>query len=248
MQAQCTPAATSFFPVSLHPLLPPPPPLPRTSRKALTAVGRQIAYLLDRYGTPRFMEWWERVGLILGGVMGHYLPSLVVPPILPAAPGDRIVRPARRGRGTRALPGGAPRGRHPAQPEPAGRGDPGRGGGGAAPRRLSGAARARGRRVHLGEGVVRLQPDQPGRVRADRRARSRSGCARSTGRRWRHLHATRRPRHAEVREPRHGGVPRPRPHRRRRSAGARRGGVPAALAPASCCRPTCPTRIACSAS
>ena len=28
------------------------------------------------------MEWWERVALMLGGVMGHYLPSLVVPPIV----------------------------------------------------------------------------------------------------------------------------------------------------------------------
>src|SRR5262249_50502255 len=31
---------------------------------------------------PQFMEWWERVALLLGGVMGHYLPSLVVPPIV----------------------------------------------------------------------------------------------------------------------------------------------------------------------
>ena len=45
-------------------------------------IADQLAFLLDRYGAPRFMEWWERVGLILGGVMGHYLPSLVVPPIL----------------------------------------------------------------------------------------------------------------------------------------------------------------------
>ena len=42
-------------------------------------IADQIAYLLDRYGAPRFMEWWERVGLILGGVMAHYLPSVVVP-------------------------------------------------------------------------------------------------------------------------------------------------------------------------
>ena len=28
------------------------------------------------------MEWWERIGLTLGAVMGHYLPSLVVPPIV----------------------------------------------------------------------------------------------------------------------------------------------------------------------
>src|SRR5215468_3875698 len=45
-------------------------------------IADQLAYLLERYGAPRFMEWWERVGLLLGGVMGHYLPSLVVPPIV----------------------------------------------------------------------------------------------------------------------------------------------------------------------
>src|SRR5262245_45493067 len=45
-------------------------------------IADQLASLLDRYGAPRFMEWWERAALILGGVMGHYLPSLVVPPIL----------------------------------------------------------------------------------------------------------------------------------------------------------------------
>ena len=28
------------------------------------------------------MEWWERVALVLGSVMSHYLPSLVVPPIV----------------------------------------------------------------------------------------------------------------------------------------------------------------------
>ena len=45
-------------------------------------IADQLAYLLDRYGTPRFMEWWERAALLLGGVMGQYLPSLVVPPIV----------------------------------------------------------------------------------------------------------------------------------------------------------------------
>ena len=28
------------------------------------------------------MDWWERVALLLGGAMAHYLPSLVVPPIV----------------------------------------------------------------------------------------------------------------------------------------------------------------------
>src|SRR5262249_56741412 len=45
-------------------------------------IGDQLAYLLERYGVPRFMEWWGRVALMLGGVMGHYLPSVVVPPIV----------------------------------------------------------------------------------------------------------------------------------------------------------------------
>ena len=45
-------------------------------------VADQLHYLLDRYGAPRFMEWWERIGLTLGALMGQYLPSLVVPPIV----------------------------------------------------------------------------------------------------------------------------------------------------------------------
>src|SRR5437870_11696609 len=42
-------------------------------------IADQLSYLLHRYGTPHFMEWWERVALMLGGVMGHYLPSVIVP-------------------------------------------------------------------------------------------------------------------------------------------------------------------------
>src|SRR4029077_2628184 len=52
----------------------------RTRRPA--PLPHQLGSLLDRYGAPRFMEWWERVALMLGGVMGHYLPSVVVPPIV----------------------------------------------------------------------------------------------------------------------------------------------------------------------
>src|SRR6266511_5177695 len=47
-----------------------------------TRIADQISYLLERYGAPHFMEWWERVALMLGGVMAHYLPSVVVPPIV----------------------------------------------------------------------------------------------------------------------------------------------------------------------
>ncbi|RIK27844.1 MAG: hypothetical protein DCC55_39160, partial [Chloroflexi bacterium] len=45
-------------------------------------IADQLRYLLEKYGTPRYMEWWERTALMLGGVMAHYLPSLVVPPIV----------------------------------------------------------------------------------------------------------------------------------------------------------------------
>jgi RHH-type transcriptional regulator, proline utilization regulon repressor / proline dehydrogenase / delta 1-pyrroline-5-carboxylate dehydrogenase len=45
-------------------------------------IADQLRYLLERYGVPRYMEWWERVALTLGGVMGAYLPGLVVPPII----------------------------------------------------------------------------------------------------------------------------------------------------------------------
>ena len=45
-------------------------------------IADQLAYLLERYGVPQYMDWWERVALQLGGAMAYYLPSLVVPPIV----------------------------------------------------------------------------------------------------------------------------------------------------------------------
>jgi RHH-type proline utilization regulon transcriptional repressor/proline dehydrogenase/delta 1-pyrroline-5-carboxylate dehydrogenase len=45
-------------------------------------IADQLAYLLERFGVPHYMDWWERVALVLGGAMAHYLPSLVVPPIV----------------------------------------------------------------------------------------------------------------------------------------------------------------------
>ncbi len=45
-------------------------------------IADQLHYLLERYGAPRFMEWWERIGLTLGALVGQYMPSLVVPPIV----------------------------------------------------------------------------------------------------------------------------------------------------------------------
>src|SRR5258705_11117807 len=45
-------------------------------------IANQLAYLLERYGVPQYMDWWERVALLLGGAIAHYLPSLVVPPLV----------------------------------------------------------------------------------------------------------------------------------------------------------------------
>lgn len=45
-------------------------------------IADQISHLLDEYGTPQYMDWWERTALTVGGVMGHYLPAVVVPPII----------------------------------------------------------------------------------------------------------------------------------------------------------------------
>ena len=45
-------------------------------------IADQLAYLLERYGVPQYMDWWERAALVVGGAMAHYLPSLVVPPIV----------------------------------------------------------------------------------------------------------------------------------------------------------------------
>jgi RHH-type transcriptional regulator, proline utilization regulon repressor / proline dehydrogenase / delta 1-pyrroline-5-carboxylate dehydrogenase len=45
-------------------------------------IADQLAYLLERHGVPQYMDWWERVALQLGGALAHYLPSLVVPPIV----------------------------------------------------------------------------------------------------------------------------------------------------------------------
>src|SRR5438093_2885047 len=45
-------------------------------------IADQLAYLLERYGAPRFMEWWERAALPLGAVMGQHLPSVAVPRIV----------------------------------------------------------------------------------------------------------------------------------------------------------------------
>src|SRR5229473_2620642 len=41
-------------------------------------IADQLHYLLERYGAPRFMEWWERIGLTVGALMGQYLPSQIV--------------------------------------------------------------------------------------------------------------------------------------------------------------------------
>lgn len=45
-------------------------------------VADQLSHLLNQYGTPGYMDWWERAALSLGGALAHYLPSMVVPPLI----------------------------------------------------------------------------------------------------------------------------------------------------------------------
>ncbi len=45
-------------------------------------VAAQLSHLLTRYGIPSYMTWWERAALTMGRVLGAYLPSLVVPPLM----------------------------------------------------------------------------------------------------------------------------------------------------------------------
>jgi RHH-type proline utilization regulon transcriptional repressor/proline dehydrogenase/delta 1-pyrroline-5-carboxylate dehydrogenase len=45
-------------------------------------IADQLRHLLHVYGTPHYMDWWERVALTLGSAMSHYLPNLVVPPVI----------------------------------------------------------------------------------------------------------------------------------------------------------------------
>src|SRR3989441_11808780 len=44
-------------------------------------IADQLAYLLERSCVPRYMDWWERGALLLGGAMAPYLPRLAVPPL-----------------------------------------------------------------------------------------------------------------------------------------------------------------------
>jgi RHH-type proline utilization regulon transcriptional repressor/proline dehydrogenase/delta 1-pyrroline-5-carboxylate dehydrogenase len=45
-------------------------------------IADQLRHLLDTYGTPSYMDWWERAALSLGSAMSRYLPNLVVPPVI----------------------------------------------------------------------------------------------------------------------------------------------------------------------
>ncbi|MEM7332323.1 MAG: proline dehydrogenase family protein [Chloroflexota bacterium] len=45
-------------------------------------IAEQLSYLLEKYGSPAYMAWWERSALTVGGVMAQYLPAMIVPPIV----------------------------------------------------------------------------------------------------------------------------------------------------------------------
>ncbi len=45
-------------------------------------IADQLRHLLKRYGTPQYMDGWERLGLSWSGAIARYLPALVVPPLV----------------------------------------------------------------------------------------------------------------------------------------------------------------------
>ena len=102
-------------------------------------------------------------------------------------------------------------------------------------RRRARLCRPTRRRLRVGQGVVGRRPARPVVARRQRSSGWPSGCA--------PLFTAAR--HGDVRQPRHGGVPRPRADARRRSRDVldepELDDVPSR---ASCCRPTCPTPAA----
>ena len=192
-------------------------------------IADQLAYLLERYGVPQYMDWWERVALLLGGAMAHYLPSLVVPPIvarlrhetqnviLPGEEEDlRRYLEERRRAGLRlnlnqlgeAILGEAE-----------------------AARRLQAylalLARDDVEYISVKVSSVFSQIDLVAfRATVARVAERLRTLYRAAARHF--VSPPRRAGHAEVHQPRHGGVPRPRPHGDGLPRGARRAGVPAA--------------------
>ena len=187
------------------------------------------------------MEWWERIGLTLGALMGQYLPSLVVPPIvarlrhetesliLPGEDADlRRYLAERRAAGIRlnlnqlgeAILGEAE-----------------------AARRLEAylalLARDDVEYISVKVSSVSSQIDLTAFRHTVEVVKDRLRTLYRQAQRHHYRHPGRAG-HAEVRQPGHGGVPRPRPHRRRVPRGAGRGRVPRPARPASCCRPICP--------
>ena len=157
---------------------------------------------------------------VLRAMVGHL--------VLDATPGE--ARPRHRE---------AARIGQPAQPQPARRGRARRGRGRPPPARHLRVPRPRRRRLRVDQGVERRQPALDVVVRRGRRqGRRQAHPALRAGR------ADRGPGTAEVHQPRHGGVPRPRPHDRGVHDACSTSRSCAASRPASCCRPTCPTRSA----
>ena len=71
-------------------------------------IAEQLQYLLEKYGSPSYMAWWERSALTVGGVMSAYLPAMVIPPIVARLRHGDIKRYlAWRGRGFKQIFAGA---------------------------------------------------------------------------------------------------------------------------------------------
>ena len=203
----------------------------------------QLIHILDVQGVPRFFGAFDRTLLKGFQSFGAYLPGVAMPlvkekmqqetanVVLPAE--EELLRaasrraPPRRAADERQLPRriAAGRGRRP----------------GAAAIVPAGAAAA-GDRSDVGEDLDDLLADlRPGPRAHDRRAVRSDGTA-LPRRGEEQVPPPRRHARAEVRLPRHGGVPRQGDHRRGVHADARSARAWRSCRPASRCRRTFPTR------
>ena len=163
--------------------------------------------------TPKFLPTGQRLLLKLGAVVSFLMPGLVVSQArrtLRRLVGHLVIdaRPAKLGKADQE----ASHRRRPPELQPARRGRARRGRSSPPSRPHDRAARARRRRLRLGQGVRDRQPALHVGVRRDRRPGRRTAAAPvRRGRLQRRIH-----------QPRHGGVPRPRPHHRGVHQGAGR--------------------------
>ena len=203
----------------------------------------QLIHILDVQGVPRFFSALDRTLLRGFQSFGAYLPGVAMPLVKEKMQQEtaNVVLPAEEELLARASRRAPPRRAADERQLPR-RGAAGRGRSRAPAAGVSRGAAAAGDRSHVGEDLDDLLANLGARPRAHgRRAVRPAGAALPRGGEG-PVHAGRRHRRAQVRLPRHGGVPRQGDHRRGVHADARPAGAGAGRKPASRCRRTFPIR------